>query len=442
MFLELTRRRNPDLIRAAVRLHRERVIPANTYVIDLDTVIANARAIAEAAERTGIQNYFMSKHFNRNPLVSWAIVRAGLPGAVAVDVQCAKYLWRFGVPVKHVGHLVQIPHSEVPHVLEMEPEVWTIYSVDKARELSEAAERMGRVQPILLRVRAPQDIIYPNEEGGIWESDLEDAVKQISRMKGVRIAGTVTFPGTLVSEAAKGGTATVNFQTAVRAAGQLRRWGFEVTQINTPGATSSAMLPVIREHGGTHGEPGHGVMGTTPWHLLEDLPERPAMVYVNEVSHTFEDKAYCFGGGFYACDTPANRGDDTPFRLSRRWEPHAYVGQSPEDIFDRRLPVDVGSFFGRTLNATDYYGGTMLMERPDQVKSGDTVIFGFRAQVFTTRSHVAVVRGVSGTPRLVGLFDRANNLLDEKGYPVPDSVSAVRELVKRELGVIRQGLCR
>ncbi|MGE5482911.1 MAG: alanine racemase [Bacteroidota bacterium] len=437
MFLELTRRRNPNLIRAAVRLHREGVIPANTYVIDLDTVIANAKAIAEASQRTGVPVYFMSKHFNRNPLVSWAIVQAGLPGAVAVDVQCAKYLHRFGVPVKHVGHLVQIPRSEVPHVLEMEPEVWTVYSVDKARELSQAAVAMGRVQPILLRVRAPEDIIYPNEEGGIWESDLEAAVKEIAKLKGVRIAGTVTFPGTLVSEAANGGAPTVNFQTAVRTAGQLRRWGFEVTQINTPGATSSAMLPVIQTHGGTHGEPGHGLTGTTPWHLLEDLPERPAMVYVNEVSHTFEDKAYCFGGGFYACDTPANRGDDTPFRLSTRWDPHAYVGDSPENIFERRLPVEVGSFFGRTLNATDYYGGTMLMDRPDLVKSGDTVIFGFRAQVFTTRSYVAVIRGVGETPRLVGLFDRTNNLLDAKGYPVADSVAAVSELVRRELGVVR-----
>ena len=39
MFLDLVQRRNPDLIRAAVALHQRGIIPANTYVIDLDTVM-------------------------------------------------------------------------------------------------------------------------------------------------------------------------------------------------------------------------------------------------------------------------------------------------------------------------------------------------------------------------------------------------------------------
>lgn len=433
MFLELTRRRNPKLIEAAVTLHQNGIIPANTYVIDLDTVIENARAVSEASRKTGIKTYFMSKHFNRNPLVSWAIVRAGVPGAVAVDVQCAKSLWRYGVPVKHVGHLVQIPFHDIQNVLEMDPEVWTVYSIENARMVSEAAVKIGRIQDILLRVRAPQDIIYPNEEGGIWEKDLDSAVEVISTFKGVRIAGTVTFPGTLVSEEL-GGQPTVNFETAVRTAGYLKNLGIEVTQINTPGATSSSMLPVIKKHGGTHGEPGHGLLGTTPWHLLEDLPERPAMVYVNEISHTFEDKAYCFGGGFYACDTPANQGDDRGYRLSRSWDPHSYVGKTSEEIFNKRVPVDVSSFFGRTLNATDYYGA-LTIPPSETIKSGETAIFGFRAQAFTTRSNVAVIRDVNTTPRLIGLFDRANNLLDSKGYPVSNSVERVKDLVERELNL-------
>jgi predicted amino acid racemase len=431
LFLELTRRRNPALIEAAVSLHQSGIIPANTYVIDLDTVIDNAKVIAEASRKTGIVTYFMSKHFNRNPLVSWAIVRAGLPGAVAVDVQCAKSLWRYGVPVQHVGHLVQIPFGEIQNVLEMNPEVWTVYSIDNARMVSDTAVKMGKIQNILLRVRAPQDIIYPNEEGGIWETDLEKAVDEILTLKGVRIVGTVTFPGTLVSEGV-GGAPTVNFETVVRTAEYLKSRGIEVTQINTPGATSSAMLSVIKNNGGTHGEPGHGLLGTTPWHLLEDLPERPAMVYVNEISHTFEDKAYCFGGGFYACDTPANQGDDSQYRLTRRWEPHAYVGKKSEKIFEKRLPVDVDSFFGRTLNATDYYGA-LSIPASEQVKTGETAIFGFRAQAFTTRSNVAVIRDVNKTPRLIGIFDRANNLLDSKGYPVSNSVESVLDLVESEL---------
>ena len=60
MFLDLVQRRNPDLIRAAVTLHQRGVIPANTYVIDLDTIMENARAITATSKETGVQTYFMS----------------------------------------------------------------------------------------------------------------------------------------------------------------------------------------------------------------------------------------------------------------------------------------------------------------------------------------------------------------------------------------------
>lgn len=432
MFLDLIKQKNPALIEAAAGLHSIGSLPANTYVIDLDTVMENASAVVKASEESGVSVYFMSKHFNRNPIVCRALVNAGFPGAVAVDVQCAKALARYGIPVKHVGHLVQIPRSEVPHILRIRPEVWTVYSVENARIISDEAVSMGMIQDILLRVRSENDIIYPNEEGGIWEQDLKQAAEQIRELQGVRIVGTVTFPGTLVSEP-QGGRATINAKTAVESAQRLSEWGFEIKQINLPGASSSKMLPIVKKAGGTHAEPGHGLFGTTPWHLIEDLPERPAMVYLNEISHTFENKAYCFGGGFYACDTPANRGDDSIYRLKRSWNPHAYVGNGKEDIFDRCLRADTGSFFGRTLNATDYNGALFL--EGEEVHSGMSAIFGFRAQAFTMRSNVAVLRDVGTNPRVVGVFDRANNLLDENWYPYDNSVQRVNDICKKEFGM-------
>ena len=36
--------------------------------------------------------------------------------------------------------------------------------------------------------------------------------------------------------------------------------------------------------------------GTTPLHAVRDLPERPAVCYVSEVSHLHAGRAYCFGG--------------------------------------------------------------------------------------------------------------------------------------------------
>ena len=57
---------------------------------------------------------------------------------------------------------------------------------------------------------------------------------------------------------------------------------------------------MIAAAGGTHGEPGHGLTGTTPYHAGHpDAEERPGYLYVSEVSHNLGDKAYCYGGGHY-----------------------------------------------------------------------------------------------------------------------------------------------
>lgn len=431
MFLDTIAKRNPALIQAAAALHQRGIIPANSYVIDIDTVRDNARVMAQRAAEVGLSLYFMSKNFNRNPLVAHAVVAAGIPAAVAVDIQDALYLARYQLRVGHVGHLVQIPKHGLRTVLAMRPEVMTIFSVEYARQVSEVATQMGLMQDILVRVRGQDDIIYPNEEGGIWEHELEDAARALSELAGVRLAGVVTFPATLYNPKTNRVEPTPNFSTLRRARDLLSSLGFQIDQVNAPGASSTLGFETVVRNGGTHAEPGHALTGTTPWHLYDETtPERPAMVYVSEVSHLFDGKAYVFGGGFYACDTPADQGDDTPYRVER-WVASAFVGRTPEDILNTRVPVDIGSFFGRTLNATDYYGGTLCPEEPTDIRVGDTAVYGFRAQAFTTRSNVAVLDNVTSTPRLLGLFDRSNNLLDEQGYPLDDSTRRVRELVGR-----------
>jgi hypothetical protein len=46
MFLDVLRRRKPMLIEAAIRLHQENTLPANTYVIDVEAVEQNAEILA------------------------------------------------------------------------------------------------------------------------------------------------------------------------------------------------------------------------------------------------------------------------------------------------------------------------------------------------------------------------------------------------------------
>lgn len=434
MFLDLTERRNPALIRAAAQLHQSGAVPANTYVIDLDSVRRNARMMAEEAKRVGVRTYLMTKHYNRNPLVTHAALAAGLDSTVAVDVQCVQALIRFGLPVGHVGHLVQIPKHSLPPVLRARPEVMTLFSVAKARQVSEAAVALGLVQNVMLRVRGTDDIIYPNEEGGIWESELEAAAKEIAALPGVRITGLTTFPATLFNPGACQIETTPNFETVLRAKDLLTSLGFHIEQVNAPGAGSAKGFGIVARSGGTVTEPGHGLTGTTPTHLYdESAPERPAIVYVSEVSHLFDGRGYVFGGGFYACDTPPVTGDDSRFRTAP-WTCRAFVGSDPRTILETKVPVDVGSFFGRTNNATDYYGGTLLPSAPENVQVGDTVIYGFRPQVFTTRAQVAVITGTDSDPRVLGVFDRGNNLIDRDGQPADNSTEQIKTLMRTEQG--------
>jgi predicted amino acid racemase len=429
MYLDVTAQRNPDLIRAAAELHQRGELPPNSYVIDLDTVTANATVMAEEAERAGVSLYLMTKQFNRNPIVTHAAFMAGIPSAVAVELQCALALARHGLRVGHVGHLVQIPRHSIPTVLAMRPEAWTVYSLDNARLVSEAAVDMGVRQDILVRVRGRDDVMYPNEEGGVWQHELDTFVDAARRLEGVRIVGVTGYPGTGYNPRTNSIEPAVNFGMMRECAERLRELGCEVLQVNAPGASSSRAFQVVADNGGTHAEPGHALTGTTPLHRYDpSAPERPAMIYLNEVSHVFEGRAYAFGGGFYACDSSPVQGDSSAFDIEP-WAPHAFVGRGGGDILDTKVPVDIGSFFGRTRNATDYYGGTLCPEEPVDIRSGDTIVYGFRAQAFTMRANLAVLDRVSTEPRLLGVFDRANNLLDRDGFPYDDSRARVRELM-------------
>src|SRR5690606_28955352 len=92
---------------------------------------------------------------------------------------------------------------------------------------------------------------------------------------------------------------THNLATLTKAADALAKAGRKDVEINAPGTTSSVMLAALAEAGATQCEPGNGLHGTTALHVMEDLPELPAVLYLTEVSHLSGGKAYCFGGGFY-----------------------------------------------------------------------------------------------------------------------------------------------
>lgn len=389
MFLEVCRRRNPQLIETAVAFHQAGIIPANCYLIDLDAVSFNASSIKEAADRYGISLYFITKQVGFNPLVAQAVVRSGIEKAVAVDPFEAFALARHGIALGNVGHLVQIPRHMITPLLRLTPEVITTYGVANARLVSDEAGRYAKDKDIslLLRVNDGRDFIYPGQAPGISIECLTEVANTIERLPNVRIVGATSFPCLLFDETSRSLKPTPNLDTLLRAAELLQSMlGIAVEQINAPSNTCVGSMQLLATLGVTHGEPGHGLTGTTPLHAHTEQPELPALVCVSEISHRAGNLAFAIGGGVY--------------RRARVERALIWHG-SDTGIEVPVLPLDPA--------AIDYY---VALDVPEgtSVQTGDTVIWASRTQAFVTRAYVAVVSGIQhGRPNLLGIFDPWGN---------------------------------
>ncbi|CAH0343885.1 YhfX family PLP-dependent enzyme [Bacillus sp. CECT 9360] len=384
MFLEVTQQRNPRLIDVSLELHQQGAISPNTYVLDLDTVKSNASLIAGEAKKLDIELLYMTKQFGRNPLVAQAIVEAGIAKAVAVDPWEALTLSKNGLKIGHVGHLVQIPKRMIPEILSIQPDYITVFSYENAKNVSEAAKQMGRIQKIFLRIAEDGDFIYNGQEGGFTLDQLQEEVKKLEELDGIVIAGLTSFPCILIQNDTP--TITPNAKSMQRAKEFLEQRGHQNLQMNMPSATSVATMELLKENGATQAEPGHALTGTTPLHATQQLAERPAMTYVSEVSHLYQDRAYVFGGGFYP----------------RSHMEKALVGTKINNL--KKVPI-----IKNDPTNIDYYGTLNTVD----VKIGDTAIFAFRTQIFVTHAQIAIVKNLSTTPELLGIYDATGNLVNK-----------------------------
>lgn len=379
MFLDVTARRNPKLIETAFQLHQKGLIEPDTYILDVDTLLFNATNMKKEADKYGIKLYFMTKQLGRNPYISKELMRLGFEGTVAVDYREADILYENGIKLGNVGHLVQIPSSKVYDMVKREPEVITVYSIEKAEEISRAAVKLGIVQNIMLRVIDKGDILYPAQYGGFYLQELTEKAEKIQKLPNVNIYGITSFPCFLYNEESKNIEKTKNVSTLMKAKSMLEEaLNIKLQEINTPSATCTSSIKLISECGGTHGEPGHGLLGTTPLHAVKDEPEIPAIVYVSEISHNLGARSYCYGGGYYRRSHMKNALTGKDMRHAKK-----YAVQAP------------------SLESIDYY-----FELEGNADIGDTVIMAYRTQIFVTRSRVAVVKGIQeGNPKIAGLYD-------------------------------------
>ncbi|RYM02860.1 YhfX family PLP-dependent enzyme [Sporolactobacillus sp. THM7-7] len=377
MFLNKLEERNSELINYASYLHKKGIILPDTYVLDLDIIKENTQKIVEEAKKDGIELFYMTKQFGRNPLIAKEIEKSGINCAVVVDYREAKVMMNNGLKLGNVGHLIQPPHHILEEILRYGSKYMTVFSLENLIYLNKIAKNAGVRQKVLLKVISPDDNIYPGQEGGFTLEELENSSRDFKALSHVDIAGLTSFPCILYDQAVNDFVSTNNVNTLKKAKDILYKNGIEVQELNMPSATTVRSLPLLKKIGGTQGEPGHALTGTTPMHAVNNLPEKPAICYVSEVSHTFNGHSFIYGGGYYR----------------RGHLKHALVISGNIKEHARVHPLDNDSI--------DYY-----LELDREYPAGSTVIMSFRTQIFVTRSAVAIVSGLhDGHAELVGLYD-------------------------------------
>lgn len=382
MFLNVTSRRNPDLIKTGVNLHQSGEIPPNTYIIDVDVLKENTQKMSGVATDNKFELYFMLKQLGRLPEIGHILAENGIEKAVAVDFDEGKLLAENGIKIGNIGHLVQPGKNQWPEVLSWNPEVVTVFSYERAKQVSEAAKKMDKHQDILLKILGPDDKLYQAQEGGIPLEDFSTTVDDIRRLDNVLIVGVTSFPNLEINQEKEKMVPTNNMKTLLQGKKILLEKGIPIKQTNGPSGTSSETIPYLVSQGITHGEPGHGLTGTTPLHALRDLPERPAIIYVSEVSHAYKEYYQVIAGGYYGRSNMEN----------------CLVGHDEQTILNRQVHA-----YQNNPDAIDYYG---LIDSSEDfpIDIGDTAIFAFRTQIFVTRAHVALVEGIqTGTPKIIHL---------------------------------------
>ncbi|WP_392562941.1 alanine racemase [Orbus sturtevantii] len=376
MFLETVKSRNPALIDASLYLRKKNLILPDTYLLDLDTIIENTQNLVQEAQNNRIELFYMTKQFGRNPLIAKKISQSGIADAVAVDYKEALLLKSHNLSIGNIGHLVQVPLSLLEEFIVYGVKFITVYSIEQLQKIDAVCQKYNKQQKVLIKVIEYKDIIYVGQKGGFTLDELAK-LKAYHQSLHVIIAGITAFPCFLYNGESKL-EPTENINTLSLAKLILNDIGFYNLEVNMPSATSCNTIPMIKFLGGTQGEPGHALTGTTPLHAKKSLVEKPALVYLTEISHNFDHKSFIFGGGYYS------RGH---FKNVSIYQGDRWIDDDQIEPFDNEN--------------IDYY---LALSKSHPI--GNSVVASFRTQIFVTRSDVAVVSGIqNGEVKLEGIFD-------------------------------------
>ncbi len=378
MFLSSLKENNKELIEYSFKLAKDGDILPDTYVLDLDTIIQNGKYIKEEANKYNIDLYFMLKQIGRNPLIGKALLDIGFKGAVCVDYKEALCMIDNDIHICNVGHLEQVPKAALKKILSSNVDYVTVYSLAKIKEINEACSKLGIVQKLLIRLTDDDSKLYSGQVAGFNTNYLEELIDEINKLDNVTLGGLTIFPGLLYDSKKKEICPTENINALKRGLDICEKRGLSNLNINIPSATCVSSIKLIKKLGGTSGEPGHSLTGTTPLHKDSVQKEKVGYCYVSEISHNFNDKSYCYGGGSYR----------------RGHMENVLVGTSLDNSIECHISAP-------DMDSIDYH-----FELDRNFDVGMICLMCFRTQIFTTRSHVAIVSGLKdNNPKLIGLFD-------------------------------------
>ncbi len=290
MFLSNLIKQNSAFAAAVIDLHQAGHLPPDCYVIDLDTMAVNGRLICDEAHRHGIEVIAMTKQFGRHPAALETLRSSGVDSFVAVDMTCARAICRADQPLGHIGHLVQVPTRQADEAFAMRPHNWTVVSMAKA-ERGRRRGRSGRHsnKPCSLESSVHRTSSSRVTQVGSMPPTCSRRRNASTALDGGAFVGVTSYPALTFDRDEHVVVPTPNLGTLERARTDLEAAGWTDVRVNAPGETSTKVISLLASAGATQIEPGHGFTATGAYHAFADLPERPAMIYLSEVSHTDGD---------------------------------------------------------------------------------------------------------------------------------------------------------
>lgn len=386
MFLNKLKENNPKLIDYAFKANKDGLVIPDTYMLDLDVIKENAKSILDEANKYNVRLYFMLKQIGRNPIVAKALMDLGYAGAVCVDYKEALCMIDNDIKIGNVGHLEQIPTNCLKKIISAKPEVITVYSLEKIIQINEVAKSLNINQGLSIRLTDDDSKLYSGQVAGFSSNDLNDLIKKINELDNVYIKGLTVFPALLFDDEEKIIKPTENMNALKRGMDICKKEGLDDLLINVPSCTCTNSISLISSLGGNNGEPGHGLTGTSPLHVISNQPERIGYCYISEISHNYKDKSYCYGGGEYR----------------RGHMENVLVGKDYNSAISDKVSMP-------SMDSIDYH-----FELSQNHNVGDTCVMCFRTQMFTTRSNIVVVEGLSkDEPKILGTYDPLGRLIGE-----------------------------